>query len=102
VLPLPHEFSVAWIVDSLAPDEMEHLEACAGVQIAKAMKQSASRQSLLMLCILPRAILSLTRPGGKACEQGRDLSPNQGKHLVCLSGTEIPEIADGHTKGIDR
>jgi hypothetical protein len=81
VLPLPHEFSVAWIVDSLAPDEMEHLEACAGVQIAKAMRQSASRQNRLMACILPSFLW---------------------KHLVCLSGTEIPEIADGHTKGIDR
>jgi hypothetical protein len=29
VLPLPHEFNIDWIVDSLAPGEMAHVEACA-------------------------------------------------------------------------
>jgi hypothetical protein len=29
VLPLPHEFKVDWMVDSAAPEEMAHVEACA-------------------------------------------------------------------------
>jgi hypothetical protein len=29
VFPLPHEFNVDWMVDSLAPEEMAHVEACA-------------------------------------------------------------------------
>ena len=59
-------------------DEMEHLEACA-VAIRKSHEASARRQNRLMVAL-----------------------PSFMETSRCLSGTEIPEIADGHTKGIDR
>jgi hypothetical protein len=48
VLPLPHEFRVDWILDSLAPEEMGQVAACAGAQTATNMTQNRSWQSRLM------------------------------------------------------